>query len=157
IERIVRTYKSPSFGFASRNFYVSFLAALEIDSNPDKYFPAFKPLPELKFREVTMPSFAPIAAIQRALKDDMDEQRKLNPALRPPVWNGSRHVPKGYKLRVPYDGQTWTSDLLATRLSPSDQFANQPEERRYRVGKGETLASIAAKYGVTTEALAQMN
>jgi len=49
IERIVRNYKSPSFGFASRNFYVSFLAALEIDHNPEKYFKDIEPLPEVKF------------------------------------------------------------------------------------------------------------
>ncbi len=46
IERIVRNYKSPSFGFASRNFYVSFLAALEIDHNPEKYFKDLEPLPQ---------------------------------------------------------------------------------------------------------------
>ena len=40
IVRIVRTYTSRTFGFASRNFYVSFLAALEIDRNPEKYFGA---------------------------------------------------------------------------------------------------------------------
>ena len=38
IVRIVRNYTSRTFGFASRNFYVSFLAALEIDRNPEKYF-----------------------------------------------------------------------------------------------------------------------
>ena len=157
IERIVRNYKSPSFGFASRNFYVSFLAALEIDSNPDKYFPAFRPLPELKFREISMPSFAPMAAIQRALKVDMDSLRQLNPALRPLVWNGQRHVPKGYKLRLPIDGNAWTTDMVAARLSPSEQYANQPEERRHRVRSGETVATVAANYGITPESLAQLN
>src|SRR5690242_10840310 len=116
IEKIVRTYKSPTFGFASRNFYVSFLAALEIDSNPEKYFPAFKPLPEMKFREVPVPSFVPMAALRRALNMDLDALRQLNPALRPLVWNGQRHVPKGYRLRVPIDGQNWTSELIAQRL-----------------------------------------
>ena len=38
ITTIVRKYNSRSFGFASRNFYVAFLAALEIDSNPEKFF-----------------------------------------------------------------------------------------------------------------------
>ena len=38
IVRIVREYHSPTFGFASRNFYVSFLAALTIAQNPEKYF-----------------------------------------------------------------------------------------------------------------------
>ncbi|MGR8978747.1 MAG: lytic transglycosylase domain-containing protein [Gammaproteobacteria bacterium] len=37
--RIVETYNSPAFGFASRNFYAQFLAAREIASNPNRYFP----------------------------------------------------------------------------------------------------------------------
>jgi len=37
IVTIVRKYQSRSFGFASRNFYVAFLAALEIDTNPEKF------------------------------------------------------------------------------------------------------------------------
>jgi membrane-bound lytic murein transglycosylase D len=157
IEKIVRTYKSPSFGFASRNFYVSFLAALDIDSNPEKYFGNFKPLPEVKFREVAVPSFVPMAALRRALNLDLDELRHLNPALRPLVWNGQRHVPKGYRLRVPMDGEKWTSELIAQRLAPNEQYANQPQERRHRVRSGETLASVAARYGTTPEALAQLN
>jgi peptidoglycan lytic transglycosylase D len=158
IERIVRTYKSRTFGFASRNFYVSFLAALAIDSNPEKYFGNFKPQPELKFREVTLPSFVPIASLQRALQIDKETLRILNPALRPSVWNGQRHVPKGFHLRVPAEGgDKWTPELLAARLAPSDQFANQPEERRHRVRSGETLSGVAARYGVSVESLAEFN
>jgi membrane-bound lytic murein transglycosylase D len=157
IERIVRTYKSPSFGFASRNFYVSFLAALDIDSNPEKYFGNFKPKAEVKFRELTLPSFVPIASLQRALKIDQDMLRLLNPALRPTVWSGQRHVPKGYRLRVPADGEKWTTELLAQRLAPTEQYANQPEERRHRVRSGETFAAVAGRYGVNPDALAQLN
>lgn len=37
--RIVETYDSPLFGFASRNYYAQFLAAVEIARNPVAYFP----------------------------------------------------------------------------------------------------------------------
>jgi membrane-bound lytic murein transglycosylase D len=37
--RIVESYDGPAFGFASRNYYAQFLAALEIASNPQPYFP----------------------------------------------------------------------------------------------------------------------
>jgi membrane-bound lytic murein transglycosylase D len=37
--RIVETYNSPAFGFASRNYYAQFLAACEIANNPTLYFP----------------------------------------------------------------------------------------------------------------------
>ena len=41
--QVVRKYNSRSFGFASRNFYVAFLAALEIDSDPEKFFGPIRP------------------------------------------------------------------------------------------------------------------
>jgi membrane-bound lytic murein transglycosylase D len=37
--RIVEDYDGPAFGFASRNYYAQFLAAREIASNPEQYFP----------------------------------------------------------------------------------------------------------------------
>ncbi|HEX9851550.1 MAG TPA: lytic transglycosylase domain-containing protein, partial [Woeseiaceae bacterium] len=36
---ILRNYDGRTFGFASRNFYVAFLAAMEVDQNPEKFFP----------------------------------------------------------------------------------------------------------------------
>ncbi len=157
IERILRNYKSPSFGFASRNFYVSFLAALEIDHNPEKYFKDLEPLPEVKFAEVSTPSFVPIGSLERTLKIDRATLRSLNPALLPAVWSGQRHVPKGYRLRLPLGIEKWTTELLAQRLNPTEQYAGQPQERRYKVAAGETMASIASKYGVTPQVLAQLN
>src|SRR5262245_61243550 len=157
IERIVRNYKSASFGFASRNFYVSFLAALDIDSQPEKYFGQIEPSTEVKFQELSCPAYVPMAALERAVKVDRDTLKHLNPALRPAVWSGQRHVPKGYRLRLPAEGDKWTSELLAQRLAPTELYAGQPEQRRHRVRSGDTLASIAAQYGVPARAIAQAN
>jgi LysM repeat protein len=157
IVRIVRSYKGRTFGFASRNFYVSFLAALEIDRNPEKYFGGVERASEARFQEVTVPGFVQMAALERALRIDHQRLRELNPALLRSVWDGQRHVPKAYHLRLPMDGDKWTSDLLAARLSPGDFFAGQPEPRRYRVRRGDTVASVADQYGVTPEALARLN
>jgi membrane-bound lytic murein transglycosylase D len=157
IVKIVRAYKGRTFGFASRNFYVSFLAALEIDRNPDKYFPGVERTSEARFQEVIVPGFVQISALERALRIDRQKLRELNPALLRSVWDGQRHVPKAYHLRLPMDGDKWTNDLLAARLSPGDFFAGQPEPRRYRVRRGDTVASVADQYGVTAEALARLN
>ncbi len=157
IETIVRKHKSPSFGFASRNFYVSFLAALEIDRNPEKYFGNIEVQNEVKFQEITLPAYVPMASLQRAVNVSPERLRALNPALRPSVWDGQRHVPKGYRLRLPADGEKWTAELLAQRLSPGEVYAGQPAERNHRVASGETLASIAREYGVSVRALAEAN
>jgi membrane-bound lytic murein transglycosylase D len=157
IARIVRNYNGRTFGFASRNFYVSFLAALEIDRNPEKYFGSIERMSEAKFQEITVPAFVPMASLERALKIDRQKLRALNPALLRAVWDGQRHVPKAYHLRLPIDGQKWTTELLAQQLAPAEQYAGQPEPHRYRVRAGDTLANVAERYGTTTQALAQLN
>src|SRR5882757_6867690 len=157
IVKILRGYHGKTFGFASRNFYVSFLAALEIDRNPEKYFPGVERGTELRFQEIIVPGFVQMSSLSRALKIDQQRLRELNPALLRSVWDGQRHVPKAYHLRLPIDGQNWTNDMLAARLSPNEFFAGQPEPRRYRVRRGDTVASVADQYGVTPEALARLN
>jgi membrane-bound lytic murein transglycosylase D len=39
IGRIVKDYKGRAFGFSSRNFYASFVAAREVARHPERYFP----------------------------------------------------------------------------------------------------------------------
>jgi peptidoglycan lytic transglycosylase D len=116
IATILRHYTSPSFGFASRNFYVSFLAVLEIDRNPEKYFGHIRREPEVRFQEVTLPIRASTRSLERALEIDADTLHALNPALRPVCWRGGRPVPKGYHLRLPVGETQWTATLLAQRL-----------------------------------------
>src|SRR5580698_3353034 len=157
IVKIVRNYNGKTFGFASRNFYVSFLAALEVDRNPEKYFGSIEKLSEAKFQEVVVPGYVSIGSLERALKIDGTKLRALNPALLRAVWDGQRHVPKAYHLRLPSDGDKWTSEMLAQRLSPSEMFAGQPQPRHYRVQKGDTLVSVADEYGISAEALARLN
>jgi len=157
IVKIVRDYHSPSFGFASRNYYVSFLAALAVDRNPEKYFGPIKRESEARFREVTMPGFVTVSALTHALHMSADELRRLNPALLPACWEGRRRVPQGYILRLPLNGPGWTSEMLARQLSPTDLQPRQTVPERRRVAKGETLASIARDYGMSPAELARLN
>jgi membrane-bound lytic murein transglycosylase D len=157
IATIVRSYSSPSFGFASRNFFVSFLAALTIDSNPDKYFSGLTRREATPFTEVEMPAFVPMSTLLRTVKVDKPQLLALNPALRQPVWDDRQYVPKGYKLRLPDTAGDWTTVSLAKQIDVRDQYANQPRARTHRVKAGETLDSVARRYGVTSSAIARLN
>src|SRR6516225_5056343 len=157
IVRIVRSYNSRTFGFASRNFYVSFLAALDIDRNPEKYFGPLQKESEAHFHEVELPAYVSAASLERALKIDAAKLRGLNPALLPAVWSGAQRVPKAYRLRLPVDGTQWSTQLLAQRLAPGDMFSGQRAPPHYRVQRGDTLAALADRYGVSIEALAELN
>jgi len=157
IVRIVRSYSSRTFGFASRNFYVAFLAALELDRNAEKYFGELQRQGEAHFAEVEVPAYVPVTALERALRIDAEKLRTLNPALLPPVWNGQRRVPKSYRLRLPPGETEWTSELLTQRLASAEMFAGQRGPQRYRVEQGDTLAKLAERYGVTIDSLAGLN
>lgn len=157
IVKIVRSYTSRTFGFASRNFYVSFLAALEIDHDPEKYFGALQREGEARFREVQLPAYVSMSALAKTLRIQTERLRALNPALLPQVWNGAQRVPKAYHLRLPLEADAWTSELLAQRLSPAELYSAQRGPRRYRVQPGDTLASIATAYQVPIETLARTN
>lgn len=157
IVRIIREYKSSSFGFASRNFFPSFLAALTIDREREKYFPNLKPRPELKFTEVQMPAYVPLATLASTLKVDRAKLIELNPAFRPALIEGSSHVPKGYRLRLPADAADWTSARLAQLVPSAEQFQAQPRPRTYRVQRGDSLSVIAERHGTTVRTLADLN
>src|SRR5687768_4128409 len=156
IATIVAKYQSRSFGFASRNFYTAFLAALEIDSNPERYFPNLKINPPHDTATLTMPAFMTVDTLADALNVRESTLRELNPALTDIVWSGDKYVPQGFELRVPRDTAAVAEELLAT-IDPSKLFASQRADREHRVQRGDTLSKIAAEYRVSLAALMRVN
>jgi len=154
---IVKRYQGATFGFASRNFYVAFLAALEVDRHAEKYFGPLTHPPDTQSTVVTLPDYVAVDALARAFKADLGALRVLNPALRPPVWNKTRLVPRGYALRIP--GSPPPADIAAAwaRLAPAERFVAQRNDGVHRARRGETLAGIAAASGVTVSHLLAAN
>jgi len=154
---IARRWRGPAFGFASRNFYPSFLAALTIDQNPDRYFGPVLRAPELRYQDVAMPGYARIPAIERATGVPRATLQELNPALRPPVWSGERLVPRGYVLRLPPSDPAWMAQSLAAAIGGNELYAAQIRGRSHKVARGETLGKIARRHGLTAAELASLN
>jgi membrane-bound lytic murein transglycosylase D len=158
ITTIVRKYQSRSFGFASRNFYVAFLAALEIDTNPEKFFPGIRLNPVDSSRVLVMPQPVPASRIATALDIDREDLRRLNPSLLNSVWKGARHVPRGYEFRVPAHVDVNAAlAKLGTAVASGEGGEALVAESQHRVESGETLSVIASRYGVSQSALAEAN
>jgi len=154
---IVKRYQGATFGFASRNFYVAFLAALEVDRNAEKYFGPITRLPDTDSTPVELPDYIPVDALAKAFKVDMGALRVLNPALRPPIWNNSRFVPRGYTLRLP--GNPPQAEIAAAweRLPPTQRYVAQRNDGSHKIRRNETLAGIAAASGVSLGRLLAAN
>lgn len=154
---IVKRYQGATFGFASRNFYCSFLAALEVDRNAERYFGPISRLPDTESTTVELPDYISVDGLAKAFSVDMGALRVLNPALRPPVWNGSRLVPRGYLLRLP--GAPTSAEIAAawSRLPPSQRYLAQRNDGMHRLRRGETLAGLAAMGGTSLARLLEAN
>ena len=154
---IVKRFQGATFGFASRNFYVAFLAALDVDRNADKYFGQLTSLPDAQSVTIQLPDYLPIGSVAKAFHVDMGALTVLNPALRPPIWDGIRFVPRGYALRVP--GTPTGSEVAAAlaRIPADERYLSQRGDATHRLRRGETLATIAAQSGVSTARLLAAN
>lgn len=113
IAEIVRRYDGPGFGFASRNFYTSFLAAHEASHNAEKYFGAVKKQAPVDYRVVRLEKPFSVRTLKDALGVDLDVIRAHNLALREAFWSGRRPAPAGLTVRVPKPGSPLPEDALA--------------------------------------------
>jgi membrane-bound lytic murein transglycosylase D len=146
-ERIFTEYRSRIFKFASRNFYSEFLAAREAAINYRRYFGDLKLDTPVKSREVVLKGYVSMPQVARHLNLQIAEMRKLNPALRHPVFRGQKYVPKGYRLRLPYRNDTDWETLVAKF---EDQFYKNYQKKSsiYTVQRGDTAGKIARIHGV---------
>lgn len=144
---IFKDYRSRIFKFASRNFYSEFLAAREVAKNYRHYFGDLELNKPLKTTEVRLSGFASLPQLAQRLALDLDTLRRLNPALRQPVFAGQKYAPKGYRLRLPADdGRNWES--LMANLPPEVFRHDQKHGRLYTVGRGDTAGDIARLHGI---------
>ncbi len=154
---IVKRYQGATFGFASRNFYVAFLAALEVDRNADRYFGPLTRLTDPPSTTVELPDYIPVDALAKAFHVDMGALKVLNPALRPPIWDGQRFVPRGFSLRLP--GSPAAADLAAAwaRLPPAQRYLAQRNDPTHKLRRNESVAVAAQKLGVSLPRLLAAN
>jgi membrane-bound lytic murein transglycosylase D len=157
ITRIVREYRSRRFGFASRNFYVAFLAAVEIHFNPDKYFDAIPRHSAPATQLVRVPDYVSVDTLQRSLGIDREALRSLNPALRPSIWRGAKYVPRGYELRIPASAPRDEMLAALARINEDERYGSQLRDRYYKVRRGNTLAGIAKHFEVDVDDLVAIN
>ncbi len=154
---IVERYRSRSFGFASRNFYAEFLAALEVSSNPDRYFPGATPRKAEPYAKFTLDAYVPAKVLADSLGISMKELRRHNLALREPIWDGDKHLPKDYQLRIPQSVINEDIDRLLAKIPAAERHKEQIPDVTYKVRRGDSLSRIAGIYGIKVSDLVAMN
>lgn len=91
-----------SFGFASRNFYASFLAALEVEKNADKYFEKVTWAKPLNAQDLKLPVTITYRELLKWFDGDDVLAQSFNPHLTSQA-RRSQHIPARTVLFVPKD------------------------------------------------------
>lgn len=168
--RIAREYKSRSFGFASRNFYAEFLAARDIASQPERYFPEGVDFERpLRMDSVTLERAAHARDIAARYGVPVRELAALNPAWSSHAGRGAMPIPAKVEVWLPTGTLVAASArnkamlAVATRkeTAPADEVVTQAAPTTTRavhvVRRGETLSTIAQRYKVDMASLRELN
>jgi len=143
---VFTSYKGRTFKFASRNFYSEFLAARRVASNYQRYFGPLALNAPIRSRTVSLDGFAAFPDLCRHFKVSPKVVRTMNPALRPPVFNGQKYIPRGYVLNLPAPAE---SNGISLATIPTDLFKTaQKASRFYTVQNGDTAGKIARMHHV---------
>jgi len=152
---IFRFYKGRTFKFASRNFYSEFLAARRVASDYRRYFGPLTLNAPIRSRTLSLDGFAAFTDLCRHFDVSPKVVQAMNPALRPPVFNDQKYVPKGYVLNLPApresDGQS-LADIPSTLFKTA-----QKPSRFYTVQRGDTAGKIARMHRVKLDDLILAN
>jgi membrane-bound lytic murein transglycosylase D len=141
---IVMGYRGKAFGFASRNFYAEFLAALDVSSRADELFGELPHMPAIEGEEVELPH--PMGIHQAASLAGVSREDLIvaNPALLSSVTDGRSYMPRGYRLRVPSGGDC---TQVAT-AEPPPRVERTQVASRSRSSRSISTASAKSRRGV---------
>ena len=145
---LIRDYRHPYWGFAPKNFYAEFLAAVEVGKNVNQYFPELQLDPPLAIQEIELKNSVALSALAKNTGLTRDQLLGWNPALS----TQTRLVPAGYRVKVPVDSKTQPVIEVA-----QSQVKEQPQVVRHQVKRGETLLQIARRYGASADRILKMN
>jgi membrane-bound lytic murein transglycosylase D len=138
----------------TRNYVPQYLAALMIARNPARY--GFRDVvyqKPLQYEIVTVPGRLSLSSLAKVCGVTRDDMRMLNPELRRSITPPG----KGYTLRVPLGRGGKVKASLAALAEESRKAARIASSGTHRVRRGQTLSTIARRYGVSTRALARAN
>lgn len=157
ISEIIKHYEGRRFGFASQNFYATFLATAEVSASPEKFFPSFKKPKPLEYSLIQLPRELTVAQIRETLKLTNSEIKEYNPAIRSTAYRSPLYLPNKFDFRVAKlskDELTNFNSLLANVVIKSSdlKFAGH-----HKIRRGDSLYSLSKIYRVSVEDLIRFN
>jgi membrane-bound lytic murein transglycosylase D len=140
---LIQRYQSPTFGFASKNFYAEFLAVVDIATNSDLYFPFLRTHRPVALRELEITKRAPLFAVLKPAAISQNDFFEWNPALDPTA----KFIPLGYRVKLPPDKVddflSAHRRALATPAAKKVTTASKPRNTKTVLDPGKTTKFVS--------------
>ena len=156
IVNIINKYRSRTFGFASKNFYAEFLAAMYVVQNSDKFFPGLQIYKPQKMSSVKFTDYIHVNSIVSNFGMSRDEVFKYNPALRKPVITGQKRIPRGFIFQAP-ESRIPQLNKYYKKIPISQRYSKQIKSKWHTVRRGDTLSGVAKRFRTTVNKLYAYN
>lgn len=149
-------YKGRLWGFASKNFYAEFLAAREVASNPQRYFPeGLNAQPPFEQDALRLDSRTTPARLARVFGVELEELAALNPAWTRQAVEAGHSLPQGLNVWLPLGR---LAELAGDGREPDYSVSGWIDRGgAYVVQPGDTLSLIADTYGTNVARLRELN
>lgn len=115
-DEVLNKYHSPSFQFASRNFYAEFLAAVHVRANYRELFGDLILDPTVQYTYLPLKQALELKVIAEKLDVELEVLQNLNPGFNNGILQSEQKIPKNYQIRIPYDPE----------IDYVDKFMSQP-------------------------------
>jgi membrane-bound lytic murein transglycosylase D len=151
IGTIIKRFDHPKYGFASRNFFLEFVAAREIADNAEHYFGRIEYEQPLSYDVMELPFHISLPEVAKMSDVSIEEIYELNPAIEDRTLIGKVVLPMGSTLRVPEK----KGDKFLTMAQRASHTSRAP--LKHVVARGESLVQIARMYGVPAYRIREAN
>lgn len=157
ISKIINHYKGRRFGFASKNFYATFMATVEISENPKKYFKKLPYAQPIAFSEIKLPKPMGMKTVSKVTGFSLSSLKSLNKGIRKTAYNNNLNLPRRYMIRIPKvssskvnEVNNLLSKVKAPKVEPGTIIS-------HKVRRGESLYYIAKVYKLPINRIIEFN
>jgi membrane-bound lytic murein transglycosylase D len=138
----------------TKDYVPKLLAAAIIAKDPAKYgFADIAYLPPIELDTVNIPSRTDLDLVARLTGVSYETIRELNPELK--KWCTPPNYPN-YELKLP-KGKKDLFLIAYEKVSEEERFAERVVYTRYRARKGDTVTSVARRFGADPAEVAALN
>jgi membrane-bound lytic murein transglycosylase D len=157
INKIIENYKGRRFGFASKNFYATFMATVTISKKPYLYFPQFKKPAAFKYAQITLDKPYTVKQLTKTIKVSSKTIKEYNYDIRRSAYRSSLYLPKNYKLKLPHKLAKHVPIIQKNLKKLKFLKTEFNSERLHIVSRGENLFDIARVHRVKMANIIQFN